>query len=160
LAQVSIEPLCKNRITIKIDSASGVETLAAQDLINIQDDGGKTKLSIYCFLNSSRKVVIFSVQAVGAGKCVDKGDKVTILFQDGQELDLSNTNDFNCDGSSTIYFGGSLGRHNELNLLATRKIRTMRVWTRDDYVQKDIPDQQATAIMETIKCLSSAMIKK
>jgi len=159
-SQVPAETTCKNWITSKQDSLSGIVTLAARDLINVSNDGGKTKLSIYCFLNSSRKVIVFSVQAVGAGKCVDKGDKITILFQDGQQLDLANTNDFNCDGSSTIYFGGSLGRQSELNFLATKKIKTMRVWTRDDYLQKDFPDKEATAVLETVKCLASSMVTK
>ena len=159
-SQAPSESVCRNWITTKVDSVSGIETLAAKDLINVSDDGGKTKLSIYCFLNSSRKVIVFSVQARGAGKCVDKGDKIVILFRDGHELNLSNTNDFNCDGSSTIYFGGSLGKSGELNLLATQKIKTMRVWTRDYYLQKYFPDKEATAVMETIKCLSGAMVIK
>jgi hypothetical protein len=121
------------------------------------DDVTKTGLSIYSFLNNSGRVIIVSIQAIGAGKCVDKGDKINILFKDGARLDLANTNDFNCDGSSTLYFGGGLGKKDEMKMLASKKIETMRVWTRDDYMQKTFTSDQASAFMETIKCLSASI---
>jgi hypothetical protein len=139
------------------DTTSGKKTLTAKDVVLISDDGGKTGLSIYSFLNTNGKVIVVSIQAMGAGKCVDKGDKINILFADGEILDLTNTNDFNCDGSSTLYFGGGLGRRDEMKLLASKKIKTMRVWTRDDYMQKTFTEAQALEFMQTIKCLSNSI---
>jgi hypothetical protein len=148
---------CSTWTTIKIDSATSKKTLTAKEEVIVSDDNGKTGLSIYSFLNTNGKVIIISIQAMGAGKCVDKGDKINILFDDGEILDLANTNDFNCDGSSTLYFGGGLGRRNELKILASKRIKTMRVWTRDDYMQKTFSSAQAIAFAETLKCLSASM---
>jgi hypothetical protein len=147
---------CAAWTRIKTDS-TGKPTLMAKDVIIISDDGGKTGLDIYSFLNSNGRVIVISIQAMGAGKCVDKGDKINILFDDDSILDLANTNDFNCDGSSTLYFGGGLGQKDEMSLLSSKKIKTMRVWTRDDYMQKTFTNQQAIAFMETLKCLSNAI---
>lgn len=142
----------------KQDSASGKSSYAARSVVFVSKDE-KTGLSIYSFLNSSGKVLIISIQALGAGDCVDKGDRVDILFTNGKRLELQNTNDFNCDGSSTLYFGGGLGKHDELGMLASVPIETMRVWTRADYHQEDIPSKQATELLKTWKCLSGLMKK-
>jgi prepilin-type processing-associated H-X9-DG protein len=158
LAQSSAANPCSQWTTVKTDTASGKQNIAARDVVLVSTDGGKTGLSIYSFLNSSKKVVVVSIQAMGAGKCVDKGDQINILFVDGHRLDLSNTNDFNCDGSSTMYFGGGLGKKDEMKLLIAKKIKTMRVWTRDDYMQMEFTDAQATALMETLKCLSNSIV--
>ena len=148
---------CQQWTTIKGNSGTGKKTTVSKEALLVSADGGKTGLSIYSFLNSSGKVIIVSIQAIGAGKCVDKGDKINILFHDGNTLDLTNTNDFNCDGSSTLYFGGGLGKHDEMNLLIAKKVKTMRVWTRDDYMQVDFNDADATAFSETLGCLSNAL---
>jgi prepilin-type processing-associated H-X9-DG protein len=149
---------CQRWTTVKTDSVTGKDTRVSRDALLVSADGGKTGLSIYSFLNSTGKVIIVSIQAMGAGKCVDKGDKINILFLDGSKLDLTNTNDFNCDGSSTLYFGGGLGRHDELNLLLANRIKTMRVWTRDDYMQVDFKEADATAFSRTLECLASSII--
>jgi hypothetical protein len=148
---------CQRWTTVKEDTVTGQGTWVSKEALLVTADGGKTGLSIYSFLNSSGKVIIVSIQAIGAGKCVDKGDKINILFYDGNTLDLSNTNDFNCDGSSTLYFGGGLGKHDEMKLLLSKKVKTMRVWTRDDYMQVDFNDADATAFSETLKCLANAL---
>lgn len=147
---------CSKLILQKTDSA-GNQTTAAHDVVFISDDD-KTGLSVYCFLNRSHKVLVVSIQAIGAGECVDKGDRVEFLFANGEALELNNTNDFNCDGSSTLYFGGGLGKKNELNTLASTPIKTMRVWTRDDYVQKELPPSQAEELMKIFRCLMSKML--
>ena len=148
---------CSEWTTLKTDTVTGKITVVSKEVLMVSADHGKTGLSIYSFLNSRSKVVIISIQAIGAGKCVDKGDKINILFEDDARLDLTNTNDFNCDGSSTLYFGGGLGNHNEMQLLLSRKVKTMRVWTRDDYMQVDFHDADAVTFMETLRCLFNSL---
>jgi hypothetical protein len=148
---------CSEWVQTKKDSA-GRETLTAKGETFVSDDG-KTGLSIYSFLNPSNKVLVISIQAIGAGKCVDKGDKVIIIFEDGQELTLANTNDFNCDGSSTIYLGGALGKHDEMKLLASKRINTMTVWTRDSNMLRNFSPSNSLRFQETFRCLSSSLVE-
>jgi hypothetical protein len=148
---------CIDWVQLKTDSA-GKETLTAKSETFVSDDG-KTGLNIYSFLNSTKKVVVVSIQAIGAGKCVDKGDKIIIAFEDGEQLTLANTNDFNCDGSSTIYFGGALGKSDEIKLLASKRITTMTVWTRDSNMFKTFSTDNSIKFQETIRCLFSAIIE-
>ena len=156
-AQVASNHDCYQWIMTKLDSASGKNVVTARDVIMISDDHEKTGLSIYSFLNSSGKVLVIYIQAVGAGTCVDKGDKINILFNDGEEIELSNTNDFNCDGAATMYFGGALGKEDALQMLTSRDIKTMRVWTRDDYMQRTFSEQDALNFKNTIHCLTSRL---
>jgi hypothetical protein len=149
---------CSEWVLIKKDS-TGKETLTASNETLVSSDGGKTGLNIYSFLNSTSKVVVISVQAIGAGKCVDKGDKISIIFEDGEKIELANTNDFNCDGSSTIYFGSAVGRQNEIKMLASKRVNMMTVWTRDTYMQKEFSKADSQKLMETLRCLSAALIE-
>jgi hypothetical protein len=136
---------------------SGGETVIAKDILLVSDDGGKTGLSIYSFLNSTRKVIVISVQALGAGGCVDKGDRILIIFENGSSMSLANMNDFNCDGASTLYFGGGLGKKDEFNLLTNYKVQSMTVWTRDSFMKKDFSAAKADAFRGTLKCLSDSL---
>jgi hypothetical protein len=153
----AISPACSKWVETS-KSENGLETVIAKDILSISDDGGKSGLSIYAFLNSTRKVLILSIQAVGSGTCVDRGDRILIIFDNGSSLSLANMNDFNCDGSSTLYFGGGLGRKDEFNLLVSHKIASMTVWTRDAYMKKNFSEEQAAIFSETLNCLYASLL--
>jgi hypothetical protein len=159
LAQTSpVSLACSQWVETSTVAATGNETVIAKDILLVSDDGGKTGLSIYTFLNSTRKVIVVSIQALGAGTCVDRGDRLLIIFENGSSLNLVNMNDFNCDGSSTLYFGGGIGRKDELSVLTKLKIQTMTVWTRDSFMKMNFSPQKATAFLETLRCLSDALL--
>jgi hypothetical protein len=146
---------CSNWIKTATDKVSGSTSTSAINTLVVSTDGGKTGFGIFMMeMQSSKGGLILVIQAVGAGNCIDEGAKINILFDDGSRLELKNDADFNCKGKATIYFGGSFGKKKELNELKTKKIGTMRVWTRDSYVEKDFTQDNKDDFFNVINCLT------
>ena len=104
-------------------------------------------------MRSSKGGLILSIQAAGAGHCIDKGSKINILFTDGTRLELASDGDFNCDAEATVYFGDIFGKKKELQELKSKKIQTMRVWTNESYVEQDFTPENQEEFFHVVNCL-------
>lgn len=144
---------CSNYLETTEDKMTGKKTTAAKNTIIVSTDGGKKGFGIL-LMNSSSGSLIISIQAVGAGNCIDEGNKINILFTDGSKLELASDGKFNCKGNATLYFGGVFGKKKQLIELKTKKIQTMRVWTSDGYVEKDFTQENSDDFFYTINCLT------
>ncbi|WP_242132613.1 hypothetical protein [Aestuariivivens marinum] len=144
---------CSNYILTETDKMTGKSSTGAKETLIISQDGGKTGFGIFALNSSNSNALILSIQAVGAGSCIDDDNKINILFRDGSRLELYNDGKFNCDAKMTLYFGGIFGKKKQLNELATKEIETMRVWTSKSYVEKDFTSEQSKRLMKTISCL-------
>lgn len=144
---------CADLTKTDTDKMTGKSTTGAKETLIVSDDGGKTGFGIYVF--KSQKSIIYSMQAVGAGSCIDDEDKANILFRDGTRIELINDAKFNCDAKFTLYFGGIFGKKRELELLATKEIETMRIWTSKSYIEKDFTIEQSKKLMAITACLSN-----
>ena len=152
---------CANWIRTRTDKVSGVVMVTSKSSVVVSSDRGSKALSISVMatpavpeVGEQSEGLILSIRVTGAGACVDKGDRVDILFTDGTRMELAHRGDFNCKAKSIVYFGGLFGHEKELRTLGQKKVETMRVWTTDSYVQEDFSDEAATALMYTIRCLS------
>ena len=143
---------CSELISTETDKMTGKSSTAAKKTLIISDDGGKNGFGIF-LMNSSSGSIIFSIQAVGAGSCIDDDNKMNILFRDGTRLELVNNGKFNCKAKFTLYFGGSFGKKKQLEMLRTKEIETMRIWTSKSYVEKDFTSEQSKQLMKTVDCL-------
>ena len=143
---------CSKLVSTNTDKVTGKSTIGSKNIILVLDNEGKTGFSFY-FLKS-KNTLIFSTKAVGSGNCIDDDDKMLILFKDGTRTTIYNDADFNCKAKFTIYFGGSFGKKKQLELLKTKEIETIRVWTSQSYVQRDLTPKQSKELMNTIKCLT------
>lgn len=144
---------CSNWITTETDKVSGNTTTAALNTLVVWTDGGNEGFGIF-MMKSSQGGLILSIQAAGAGNCIDKGAKINILFTDGSRLELASDGDFNCKAKATVYFGGVFGKKKQLAELKTKKIQTMRVWTSDSYVEKDFTEDNQSEFYNVINCLT------
>ncbi|PKA82356.1 hypothetical protein ATE92_0484 [Ulvibacter sp. MAR_2010_11] len=147
---------CSSYISTETDKMTGKSSTGANEKLIISEDGGKTGFGILMLNSSSSKSLILSIQAVGAGSCVDDDNKINILFRDGSRLELVNDGKFNCDAKMTLYFGGVFGKKKQLEELAAKEIETMRVWTSKSYVERDFSSAQSKQFMKTISCLIAA----
>lgn len=143
---------CADYIETSTDKMTGKQSTYG-NRVTVSGDGGKTGLSLF-LLNGINGALILSIQAVGAGNCIDKGDKINILFKDGSKLELYSDGKFNCDGNATVYFGGVFGKKTVLNQLKEKKINTMRVWTNNSYVEEDFSEDNGNDFYHTINCLT------
>lgn len=144
---------CSNWILTQIDKVDGASFTAGKKPLEIFTDGGKKGFRII-MLNGSHSDLIISIQAFGAGSCIDKDDKINILFTDGSRLLLKNDADFNCKSKSTVIFGGSFGKKRELEELKSKRIQIMRVWTSDGFVEKDFNEDNQIEFYNVINCLT------
>ena len=94
------------------------------------------------------------IEAMGGGSCIDKGNKINILFTDGSRLELFSDGKFNCQGQATVYFGGIFGKESQLAELILKKIATMRVWTSNSFVEKYFSTKNSNDFFQIVNRLT------
>ena len=148
---------CSEWIETTVDRVDGTEFTAIKEPIIVSQDG-KTGFVITCQLASTSPTLIVVIAAVGAGRCVDEGDEINVLFRDGSRMTLFGQGKFNCERRSTVYFGGNFGKNKqELKDLAEKQIETVRVWTTDSFVERDFSPEQSIAFQNVVRCLSKLL---
>jgi len=145
---------CVDLIETRTDKMTDYFTSRSKNRLVISDDGGKTGFEIFCIRvgTITDYDILIRIKVVGAGKCIDQGDVVNILFRDGSRLTF-NSEVSRRDAICFIAFGGMYQKNKELNELTTKEIEAMRVWTSKGYVQKDFSSEQSKILMSTLKCL-------
>lgn len=145
---------CSDYISTEVDKVTGKSVVAAKEMLIVSKDGGKKGFGFY-ILKSSKGSIIFSIQAVGAGNCIDDNDKMNVLFRDGTRIALTNDSDFNCDAEYTQYFGSVFGKKKELEMFKSKEVETIRIWTSNGYVEEDFSPEQSKQLMRTVSCLTN-----
>ncbi|WP_406844412.1 hypothetical protein [Flavobacterium soyae] len=144
---------CSKYIVTQVDKMTGRSSTSSKKILIVSKDGGKKGFGI--FLLKSDKSIILSIQAVGAGGCIDDDGKMNVLFRDGTRLELSNDGKFNCESKYTQYFGGGFAHEEELSLFQTKEIETIRIWTSKSFVEENFTDAQSIELMKSFNCLSN-----
>jgi hypothetical protein len=143
---------CSKWISVEQDEMTGKTAVSSNNAIIVSSDAGKTGFGIY--LVGTPEGIIFGIQTKGAGACIDHGDEIDILFTDGTRMKLWHTGEFNCKAIAAIAFGSSIpSKEKELAEIVRKRIKSMRVWTSDSYVQEDFTAENAIALQSTIRCL-------
>lgn len=130
---------------------TGKSTISSANVLLVSDDGGETGFGIYFMIVSD--VIVVNIQVAGAGNCIDDNNKMNVLFRDGTRLELFNFESFNCEGMFSLYFKDTFDNIEQLNLLRTKEIETMRIWTTNSYVERDFSSAQSKKFMKTVDCL-------
>ncbi len=147
----TIEYECSDLVSTHTDKMTGESYLAPKQTILVSKDVGKTGIGID-FMQSDNMLILM-IQAIGAGRCIDDDDKMNVLFRDGTRLELENDGDFNCENEFTLYFGGVFGKREEMSLLQKKEIESMRIWTKDGFVERDFSSIQSQKFMQIVDCL-------
>ena len=141
---------CDALIKVSVDEVTGSSMTVASEIL-VSDDS-KTGLRISLF-RTAVPTTIWLTKLFGGPRCVDEGDEMNILFTDGTRMGLTNNSKFNCDSEFTLYFGGVFGRKKEFADLATKTIKTIRVWGHGEYIQREVAEDRAVAFRESMACL-------
>ncbi len=151
LMSVSLFAQDCDMLDIHYDKMDDKKTLTIKKRIAVSESGNKG--FVIDFLKPS--ILIWSIDVVGGpSKCIEKGAKLQVLFDDDTRITMTNVNDFNCKGSFVIYFGGNFGNEYNLTQFRTKRIKTMRVYTSSGYLQEDLSVEVATKLMNTFDCIS------
>lgn len=148
---------CGKLISKNEDKMTG-KIFVSSSTILVSNDGGKSGFGIFAMLvGEDRDGIVLSIQAIapGVSGCMKENSEINVLFTDNTRLKLINGAKFNCKGNTTVYFKGGFGLEDELELLKTKKIKTMRVWASSGYVEKDFTDKQAADLQTIFGCIES-----
>lgn len=143
---------CEDVISIMNDKMTGKSNVGSKKTIIISKNNGQKGFGLY-MLKSERGSFILSITVAGGGMCIDEKNKMNVLFKDGTRFELKNDGYFNCKGQYTQYFGGLFGKKSELEMLRTKQIETIRVWTNNGFIEEDLDSEQSLEVLKTFQCL-------
>jgi len=140
---------CSELIKKYEDKVTGEVHRMSKNKIIITDKTKKSVGVIFQFVEG-----IVSIDVVGDGNCIDAEAKIFFLFTDGTRMNLEADNKFNCEGDASFYFGLDFGRHEEIRLLRTKLIETIRIYGYQNKVyQYDFPVKEANLFKDTLGCI-------
>lgn len=149
---------CDHILITELDSLSNELLIHAQKNIIVSQDGGKTGFTVYgAYMHNT---VALTIHSVGAGACVNEGDKLVLVFADSAKLELANMAKFNCQAESSIYFNSALNNADQLQILAEKQIARITVWTKKKNLTRNVSDQTSTEIRELFSCLNATFARK
>lgn len=147
---------CSNWITTDWRSWTPPPAIEPKKSVSIMVDG----FSVFDFnlMRLTAETIVISAivsRAYGTDACIKEDAKMHILFTDSSMLVLSNDLDRNCEGKFGVFFGGSTWGNKEsaLNELLSKRIASMRVYTKDGYVEKDFPAWESHEFFRILNCV-------
>jgi len=143
---------CDKWVKYHEDKVGGTGYYVNKESIIITDDN-TTGFNITVM--ETNKSVIFSITAIGAGRCIDEKSKVQILFTDDTRIEMLTNNKFNCENSAVVYMLNLFGRKWEYEQLSTKNIKTMRVWTSRGHIEQDFSDEKSEQLKNVFRCVKS-----
>jgi hypothetical protein len=149
-AQVSFSQNCDSIMDYEKDKMDDSETWFMKSPIRLGE--GKGSITSNLVMGSQTMTVIWINTAEGAG-CIDKGNRLDILFTDGTKLQLSTHGTFNCQEKSTFYFHRAMGTEKHLDTFCEKTIATIRVWSMKTHNQQDLSEADAIHLRDAFKCL-------
>ncbi len=140
---------CDQTLITLIDSISQERMIQTRKDIIVSEDGGKTGFVVYGIYRDEN--ITLTIHCIGAGTCLNKGDKVEFDFADSTNLTLANMDEDQLPG--TICFNTGLNNANQLHLLADKQIAGITVRTKTEFLTRKISDQTSTEIHKLLLCL-------
>lgn len=96
----------------------------------------------------------FMVTTSASSSCMMQGDKIVIFFKDQTKIELGNSYETSCGTVRAVAgFSKSVGNLNELELLKTKPIELVRVYTDKGYIDGNFKDSQSQNVLDAINCI-------
>lgn len=141
---------CAEKLTTETDSLTGARIIRAATNILISEDGGKTGFALFGFLVDS--TLILTVKTVGAGACVNEGDRIAFIFNDSAAVDLTHMGQFNCEAKSSIYFNDQFNNFGAFKMLSQATLSKLTVWTRSKSLTRTVDAETASRLKDLLSC--------
>lgn len=143
---------CDGRLETTEDSRSGLRITKTKGIMFAAESGSSDQIGI-AIQKNSKGIITLYLYPVGAGTCIGEGNKVNIEFTDGSKAELGHDAFANCTGELSTSFGGSFGKKKQLELLKTKKIKKIKVWTQEGSVQQNISAEIQDNLQKLFGCL-------
>ena len=148
--EVNTKNFCDQNVKVHVDKMSKNKYSLLKESILISENG--IEGLVVSLVEGTSGMVIFGVNPVGAGSCIDSDEKMELLFRNGEIMTLRHSSDFNCEKNWVTYFGGEFKQTLKYDLLKNNELETIRVWTNDGYVQEDLSPETSKKLMNSFKC--------
>lgn len=139
-------------ISLDVDEFTGKGNWSNTQNIVLSPDGVEG-MGMYLIMSDDKhKTLIWVTNSTKAG-CVDKGDKVELVFKDDTRMTLYSESSFNCKGKATCYFGGIFGKKTEMEKLASTPLRMIRVHGSTTLHSETFSEEMSQNFMNAFSCL-------
>lgn len=145
---------CDGSLEIIDDNRSGFRITRTKNRMIAENNGDKGQLGISLQKNSKGIITLY-LYPVGAGSCIGEGNRVNIEFTDGSKTEFGHDAFANCSGEAAVNFGGSFGKKKQLELLKTKKVKKIKIWTQEGSVQQQLPPDIQENLQKIFICLGS-----
>ncbi len=153
--------VCNDIISIEEDKISGTTNIGPKQLLIITDNSDPSSMIGIDMWSTSKLegLVVFNVQIRGGGSCIDSRDPMTVLFRDGQRVELLNMDDFNCDPMFRYSFSSEYNNLEKLRLFTTNEVDAIRVNTWREVVDVEFNSFQSNSLMGLAGCVYDAVFE-
>jgi len=129
---------CTDWIENKYDDVSGITIKSMKDRLYINKDGQqKVSLFIAQKIEDSEKEMVLTID-IKDGGCINNQNGIIFLFTDGTRLKELNHGSDNCAGFAMLNIGIPIYDGNTIkSYLMQKKVKTLRIYTNDTFVQVD-----------------------
>lgn len=145
---------CDGMLETTDDSRTGLRVTKTKGIMIAEEAGGKGQVGI-ALQKNSKGIITLYLYPVGAGTCIGEGNKVNIDFTDGSKAELTHDAFANCSGEVAASLGGSFGKKKQLELLRTKKIKRIKVWTQEGSVQQNLSTEIQDKMQKLFNCLGN-----
>lgn len=145
---------CSDWIKTEYDEVTDITIISMKDRMYINKDGQR-KVSIHVAqkMENAEKETVLTID-IKDGGCINNQNGIIFLFADGTRLKELNHGSDNCVGFAMLNLGIPDYDGNTIkSYLVQKKIKTLRVYTNDTFVQVDFTESNQAKLMNTLKCL-------
>ena len=145
---------CSDWIITEYDEVTDITVISMKDRMYIDKDGQR-KVSIHVAqkIENGEKETVLTID-IKDGGCISNQNGIIFLFTDGTRLKELNHGADNCVGFAMLNIGIPDYEGNTIkSYLEQKKIKTLRVYTNDSFVQVDFTESNQNKLIETLKCI-------
>lgn len=141
---------CEHLVDISVNDSNGKVTYISKKEVIVFD-------GIEGFAITIEKVddlIHLDMKVVSDNTCVDNNTNIEFTFVTGSKINLTSDTMSNCEGEVNTRFITSSNKMNELYQLSTKKVSSIRVWTRDGPVEQKLSPTSSSLLLSIIVCIS------
>ncbi|HPW99088.1 MAG TPA: hypothetical protein PK218_11035 [Flavobacterium sp.] len=145
---------CSDWVITEYDEVTDITVISMKDRMYIDKDGQR-KVSIHVAqkIENGEKETVLTID-IKDGGCISNQNGIIFLFTDGTRLKELNHGADNCVGFAMLNIGIPDYEGNTIkSYLEQKKIKTLRVYTNDSFVQVDFTESNQNKLIETLKCI-------
>ncbi len=146
---------CSDWIKTEYDEVADITVISMKERMYINKDGQR-KVSIHVAqkIEDNEKETVLTID-IRDGGCIDNLNGIIFLFTDGTRLKQMNHGSDNCEGFAMLNIDiPDYDGHTIKYYLEQKKIKTLRVYTNDSFIQVDFSESNQAKLINTLRCIN------